>query len=52
MLSPLVIVIEEDSNEESDVYCDWNGFHANLGWCRKPSSLTSGFDRQKLTSGN
>ena len=29
MLSPLVIVIEEDSNEESDVYCDWNGFYAN-----------------------
>ena len=31
MLSPLVIVIEEDSNEESDVYCDWNGCHANSG---------------------
>jgi hypothetical protein len=31
MLSPLVIVIEGDSNEESDVYCDWNAFHANTG---------------------
>ena len=31
ILSPLVIVIEEDSNEESDVYCDWNGCHANSG---------------------
>ena len=31
MLSPLVIVIEGESNEENDVYCDWNGFYANSG---------------------